>query len=111
MEEQEAQKETRFLRGRQTPYTIYDYFESLMLMILFLITPVYSLSLFATTMFRTSMRDGMPICEGYPLRRAIFRLASRDVSGHLMMNLTERGYSFTATAEREIALDVKETST
>ena len=33
--------------------------ESLTLMISFLIMPIYSLSLFVTTMFRTSIRDGM----------------------------------------------------
>ena len=58
LEERQAQKEDRFLRGRQIAYMIYDYFESLVLMIPFLIMLIYSLSLFATTLFRTSIRDG-----------------------------------------------------
>ena len=42
------------------------------------------------------------IYDGYALHRAVLRLADRD--------LTERGYSFTATSEREIVQDViKET--
>ena len=52
--------------------------------------------------------DGVPIYEGYALHHAIFRLVDRVFSGYLMKNLTDREYSLTVFAEREIARVVKE---
>ena len=48
----------------------------------------------------------VPTFKGYALPHAILRLVGRDLAEFLTKILTERRYSFTAAAEREMVPEV-----
>jgi len=52
----------------------------------------------------------VPIYEGFSIPHAVQRiqLAGRDLTGFLVKLMTERGHSFTSSAEKEIVRDMKE---
>ena len=50
----------------------------------------------------------VPIYEDCALHHAILRVGGRDLTVSLMKNLTDRGYSFTASVEWESARDISE---
>ena len=58
LEEQKAQKEDRFVHGRQIVYLIYEYFWSQEPTIQSRTMPTYSLSVYEMTIFRNSTQSG-----------------------------------------------------
>ena len=76
LEEQKAQKQDRFLRGRQIAYLIYDYFRSLESRILSKTMPTYSLVVHQLMIFRNSIQSGT---EFYcPWRKSRLILSWKD---------------------------------
>ena len=58
LEEQKAQKEDRFLRGRQIAYLIYDYFRVTGIHDSVETMPTYSLLVYEMMIFRNSIQSG-----------------------------------------------------
>ena len=50
----------------------------------------------------------VPIHESHTLPHTVFRVAGRDLTEYLLKNLTDRGCSFTVSAETEMARDFVE---
>ena len=84
LEEQQAQKQDRFLRGRQIAYLICDYFRvSLGAMILSKTTPTCSLLFYEMTIFRNSIQSGteflsMTKIQHDDILEALYKLRIRE---------------------------------
>ena len=57
-----------------------------------------------------SVTDIIPVYEGYQLPHAILKIdiGGKDITEFLMQLLTDRGYQFTTTTEKEVVRDAKE---
>ena len=56
------------------------------------------------------LTSAVPVYDGYAISHAMQRMnfGGSDVTDHLVNILTERGYTFTTAAEREIVREIKE---